>query len=487
MRACGALLHISSIPGAGGTGCMGEDAYRFVDFLKASGQRYWQLLPLTPPARGNSPYSSFSVFAGNPYFIDPAPLAKERLLTPEDIALLPRENTGTVDFSACENLRMPLLRKAYEEGKSRYAKRLADFKEKNGFWIDDYALFMAIRTKTRQPFQFWDEPLRIRNEKALSGVRNELKNEIGFWVFAQYLFFLQWRKLKRYANQNGVKLIGDMPIYADTDSADVWANPDVFLLKKNRRPAFVAGVPPDAFSQDGQLWGNPLYDWKSLKKTGYAWWTERLKNAAVLYDAVRIDHFRGLDSYFAIPAGAKTAAEGKWRKGPGMDFLGAVPKAVPKLSLIAEDLGMLTPGVHRLRTQSGLPGMKILLFAFDPEEKSAYLPHNLPRDCVAYIGSHDNDTVQGWMKSAPPAHVKYASDYLRLSKKDAHWGFIRGLYASVSDTVIVQVQDFLGLDNTARMNIPGVAKGNWGWRVPDGALTLALAKKIASLARLYGR
>lgn len=487
MRGCGILLHISSLPGAGGIGELGSEAYAFVDFLKAAGQSYWQVLPLTPPARGNSPYSSYSVFAGNPYFISLAALAGEGLLPVKALDRLLEHSGDKVDYAVCEDVRMQLLRESYAEGYALRDKQIAAFRRANSFWLEDYALFMALKARYGDvSYHKWEKPLLLRERDAMLAAKKELRGEVRFWVYVQYLFFTQWRALKRYANRNGVKIIGDMPIYADVESADVWANPSVFQLDETCRPSRVAGVPPDAFSADGQLWGNPLYDWDHLRDTGYAWWLQRLRAASTVYDVVRIDHFRGLESYFSIPARARSAKYGSWQKGPGMDFLSTVEKAIPGCKLIAEDLGMLTSSVHKLLADSGLPGMKVLLFAFSTAEESSYLPHNLPRHCVAYIGTHDNSTVQGWMKAAPADEVKFAKDYLHLTaKEENHWGFIRGLYASVADTAIVQMQDVLGLGDDCRMNIPATPSGNWAWRMtaPDEKL----AAKLRSLAKLYGR
>ncbi len=489
MRGCGIIMHISSLAGAGGIGSMGKEAFEFVDFLKAAGQTHWQILPLNPPACENSPYSSCSVFAGNPYFINFEILVEQKLLTEQDIEILPQESKSQADFESCQELNSKLLHIAYKNLTSEYAEKIKDFRGQNSNWLEDYALFMALKTENKNiHYHKWPQPILFRQAKAIEEAKKRLADEIDFWVFVQYIFAGQWKKLKAYANKNGIKIVGDMPIYAAGDSADVWANPKVFQLDKNLMPKAVAGVPPDFFSDDGQLWGNPIYDWNYLKKTDFDWWIKRMAKAAELYDVVRIDHFRAIDTYYSIPADAETARVGTWKKGPNLAFVDAVREKLPKLQLIAEDLGDLAPSVHTLMRESGLPGMKVLIFAFDPADKEPqFMPHNYTKNCVAYIGTHDNDTVQGWMKEAPKANVKLASEYLQFNKNNAHWGFIRGLYASVADLAIVQMQDFLGLDNSARMNMPGIAKGWWGFRVAPDALTPKLASKIAKLARTYHR
>lgn len=488
MRSCGILLHISSLPGNGGCGTLGNNARRFVEFLRASGQSHWQVLPLTPPARGNSPYSSFSVFAGNPTFIDLPALVDEHLLPPEALIDLP-EGTAEADFSWCQKKHLALLRQSFARSGGRLIPQLTRFRERNAFWLPDYALFMALKTKfDGQEYQNWPRELRTRQPEALAAAARELHNEVAFWIYVQFLFFSQWRALKRYANARGVQLIGDMPIYVDTDSADVWANSQVFELDRDLRPQLVAGVPPDAFSADGQLWGNPLYDWRHLRRTRYHWWVERLKTAATLYDSVRIDHFRALSSYWAIPADADTAKTGQWKKGPGMDFIRAVRKAVPQCSLIAEDLGLLDDDVRALLRDSGLPGMKVLQFAFSTDEESDYLPHNFIPRCVGYIGTHDNDTVQGWMATGPADQIAHARAYLNIQNtENAHWDFIRGLYSTCGELVMVQMQDVLGLSGDARMNKPGIPEGNWGWRLLPEQINASTARQLRSLAFVYKR
>lgn len=472
MRRCGVLLPLFSLPGPDCIGTMGSEARAFVDFLAGAGQSVWQVLPLTLPARGNSPYSAVSAFAGNPCYISLEPLVDKGYLQTRDCLPLGDSPEGRVDYDACRKKKLPLLRRAFTAARGPENRQIEEFRRGHKYWIEDFASFMAGKCVS---------PVAGKTEGPPEA------EERAFWVYTQYLFFDQCRLLCRYARQRGVRLMGDIPLYADVESADVWAHPELFQLEPDTgRPLAVAGVPPDAFSREGQIWGNPLYDWKALKKTGYHWWMERLRVCALLYDSVRIDHFRGLAEYYAIPAGASTARGGHWEEGPGEDFIRRL-KALP-CDFVAEDLGHLTPGVTRLLRQSGFPGMRVLLFAFHPGEESSYLPHNMVRDCVAYIGTHDNDTARGWMETAPACETRFARRYLRLTRREGyHWGFIRALYASVADSAIVQMQDFLGLGNEARTNIPAVPEGNWEWRMSPGYSEDGLAKKIKAMARLYGR
>ena len=487
MRRCGVLLHITSLSGTGPVGTMGGEAREFVDFLAAAGHSLWQVLPLTPPSRGNSPYSAYSVFAGNPYLISFAQLEQEGLLPQGCLKDLPPPSAAA-DYEACAEWCPKLLRLAFSMCGQVPKEELARFREKHAWWLEDYALFMALREQQGVPFYEWDRPLLLREPEALRQATEALKTETAFWCYVQYLFFRQWEALKEYANRRGVRIMGDMPIYADIDSAEVWAHPGIFQLDENRRPTRVAGVPPDAFSAQGQLWGNPLYDWEALRSQGYNWWLHRMRVAGEMYHLVRIDHFRALEAYYAIPAGDATAENGSWEPGPGMNFLQAVQAVIPPNRLVAEDLGMLTDGVRQLLADSGLPGMKVLQFAFEPGGDSAYLPHNITPHCAAYIGTHDNNTALGWLQSAPPWQADFAREYLRLTKEEGeHWGLIRGLYASAAQTAVVQMQDVLGLGGEARMNTPAVPNGNWRWRMEPSALTSELSGRLAGLARLYSR
>lgn len=495
-RASGILMHITSLPQKEGIGTFGKKAYEFVDFLKASDQQYWQILPLGPVGYGNSPYQAFSAFAGNPYLIDLQKLIEEGLLpVDQNIILLHSGNdtdTEKVDFDRLTEQKMKLLHKAYEASKkgSDLLAAIEEFKKANANWLDDYSLFMAIKEANQGvSWQEWPESIKFREATALEVARQQLKDEVEFWNFIQYEFAKQWFELKAYINELGIKVIGDIPIYVSSDSSDTWAHPELFKLDKTCQPITVAGCPPDAFTEDGQLWGNPIYDWNYLSQTGYEWWVERMKQNVTLYDMIRIDHFRGFESFWEVPFGDKTARNGKWTKGPGYKLFKAINKALGNIDIIAEDLGFITKEVVRLRQKTGYPGMKIMEFAFDISGESEYLPHNCEMDSVAYIGTHDNETIVGWMQNPQnKEQLNFAKRYLRLTKKEGyHWGFIRGLWASPSRLVIVQMQDVLGLDNHARMNIPSTVGDNWSWRMKEDAISEAVTIKLKKLTKLYGR
>ena len=488
MRKSGILLHISSLPGPWGIGTMGKSAYEFVDFLQAAGQSYWQILPLSPTGYGDSPYQSFSTFAGNHYLIDPELLLQQGLLTQQELDAYQWGNGGPVDYGRLYENREKLLHHAFVrfEPDEDYNK----FVEENRYWLDDYTLFIALKRKFGgQCWYNWSLALMMRLDGALSSYRRELEESVRFQYFLQYIFDRQWRDLKRYANEKGIRIIGDVPIYVPLDSADVWANSGLFQLDGNRRPKKVAGCPPDSFTADGQLWGNPLYDWDKMKATGYSWWIQRLRAATKLYDVVRLDHFRGFVSYWAIPATDKTAKNGSWMLGPGMDFIGAVQKAFPEGQFIAEDLGYVTPEVRQLQQDSGYPGMKVLEFAFDSREASNYLPHLYPVNSVCYTGTHDNVPLKQWFQEASVHNVAQARAYLGLHEAEGYiWGMIRGAMSSVSDLCIVQMQDYLELGCEARMNFPGtLSASNWSWRAEAGFASPQLAKKIHEITVRYGR
>ena len=489
-RHSGILMHISSLPSPYGIGTLGREAYAFADFLRAAGQKYWQLLPLGPTSYGDSPYQSFSTFAGNPYFIDLDLLAEDGLLSPSE---LEAEDWGGqrryVDYGRIYAARFGLLRKAFQAGYPRDRAAVEAFCRENK-WLDNYALYMAL--KARFGMKSWldwpDEDLRLRRAEALERAREELAEDIAFYAYLQHLFFRQWDALREYIHSLGIRIIGDLPIYVAMDSADVWAEPEFFQLGEGNVPTEVSGVPPDYFSADGQLWGNPLYDYDRMKADGYGWWIRRVEGAGRLFDIIRIDHFRGLESYWAVPYGADTAKNGRWRKGPGMDLVGTLTSWFPGLSFIAEDLGFLTPEVRRLLEDSGLPGMKVLEFAFDAREPSNYLPHTYNRHCVCYVGTHDNETVEQWRWQADRADVTFARKYLGLNDAEGfHWGMIRGGMSSVADTFLVQMQDCLGLGAEGRMNTPGTGWGNWRWRLLPGEASPALAKKLRCYTKMYGR
>ncbi len=490
VRSSGILMHITSLPSSYGIGTFGKEAYEFVDFLVKAGQKYWQILPLNPTGHGDSPYQSFSAFAGNPYFIDFNLLNDEGLLEKEDYKNINfGEDLTKVDYEKIFNNKMPILRIAFENSKGKYKEEIKKFRDENKNWLEDYALYMAVKSKfDLKSWQQWDEDIKLRSEQALNYYREELKEEVHYWIFLQYLFFKQWTDLKNYANDNGIKIIGDIPIYVAEDSADIWAKTELFLLNEDKKPTVVSGCPPDDFSHTGQLWGNPIYRWGYLEKTGYKWWIERIKKNINLYDVVRIDHFRGFESFWQIPYGEETAVNGKWVKGPGIKLFNAVKEALGEVNIIAEDLGYLTQQVIDFRIATGYPGMKVLEFAFDTREESDYLPHNYDKNCVVYIGTHDNETVIGWIKNTKNSDVSFAKRYLKLNKKEGYnWGFIRGALSSVGNLAIVQLQDYLCLSSEARMNIPSTLGGNWQWRVQKEALTNKLAGKINEITKLYGR
>jgi len=483
-------MPISSLPSPYGIGTLGAEARKFADFLATGGQSCWQLLPVGPTSYGDSPYQSFSSFAGNPYFIDLDILAEWGLLEPEEYQFLNWGNDpGQADYELLYKNRFQVLRLAV----SRLSR--GDKFEMRGTlwgadWLEDYALFMALKDKFGgASWLDWPEELRLREPASLALARKELAAEIDFWKWVQHLFFSQWWSLKEYVNQKNISIIGDLPIYVALDSADVWANPDQFQLDENGRPTEVAGCPPDGFSADGQLWGNPLFDWERMKKDGYAWWLKRIAWQFQICDTLRIDHFRGFDSYYAIPYGDATAKNGRWKPGPGIGFFKAVNKALGKKDIIAEDLGFLTPSVHKLLKDSGYPGMKVLEFAFDSRDTgSDYLPHCYSPHCVVYAGTHDNDTIQGWMASAPKKDVSFAKAYLRLSKREGyHWGMMRSAWASPADLAVMQFQDLLGLGSEARMNTPSTLGNNWKWRALPGTFDEKLSKRLYREMKVYQR
>ena len=489
MRESGILMHITSLPGPYGVGTMGKSAYDFVDFLDKAGQSYWQILPLTPTGFGDSPYQSFSSCAGNPYLIDLDTLVEEGLLKAEEPAGVNwGEKTERVDYGALYRERGKLLRLAYD----RFTpdENYQAFCQENAQWLEDYGLFMALKEANGgKPWLQWDEPLRLRDEAALAQARKTYAGEISYHSFVQYLFDRQWKALRSYANGKGIRIIGDVPIYVPLDSADVWVNYKLFQLDETRHPTVVAGCPPDGFTEDGQLWGNPIYDWQAMADTGFDWWVKRLGAAAKMYDVVRFDHFRGFESYWAVPAGDKTARNGSWVKGPGIAFIHAVKAALPELEFIAEDLGFVTPEVRQLQVDSGYPGMKVLEFAFDSREESDYLPHLYPVDSVCYTGTHDNVTLKQWFDEATRQDKSYAKAYLGLNRQEGYvWGMIRGGMGSVSRLFIAQMQDYLELGGEARMNFPGtLSSANWTWRAQEGFDSDKLAKKIRKVTGLYGR
>lgn len=488
-RSAGVLMPVSSLPSKYGIGTFGKAAREWIDFLCAAHQRFWQVLPLGPTSFGNSPYQSYSAFAGEPLYIDLELLCQDGLLKEKRCK---RANWGSnpekADYEALRNERAQVLQKAFENFKK--PKALSRFRKKNAAWVEDYALFMALKNlHNGRPWYEWEEDIKLRRPAALKEWTKKCEKEIDYHVFTQYLFFEQWKDIKKYAHKKGILIIGDAPIYVSGDSSDVWAHPWLFQLDEDNNPTEVAGCPPDAFSADGQLWGNPLYRWDDMEKDGFAWWVERLQANLTMFDVLRIDHFRGLESYYAIPYGDKTARNGRWRKGPGMKFVDAINKAMPGAAIIAEDLGYLTPAVRRLLKRSGFPGMKVLQFAFDSREESDYMPHNYQNHCVVYTGTHDNDSTRSWFTSAPPADVAVALEYMGLKDDtDGTWSFIRMALNSVADLAVIPMPDYLDLGAKARINTPSTVNSeNWSWRMKPGACTKELAQKMARMADLSGR
>lgn len=486
-RSSGILLPIFSLPSDYGIGTLGKEAYAFIDFLKSAGQTYWQILPINPAGSGDSPYQCLSSFAGNPYFIDLDSLTEEGLLSERDVNELCFE-PGDVDYVKINAGRLSLLRKAARNGLQKNRAEMIMFAEQNRDWIYDFALFCVLKEHFGQkPWYLWDEDIRLRNREALGRMREQFPDEIDEIIYIQYLFFKQWNALKSYAAEKGVKIIGDMPIYVAYDSADVWSNSRFFMLNEDGSLKCVAGVPPDAFTQDGQLWGNPIYDWEALKRDGYGFWIRRIGAAARVYDVIRIDHFRGLESFWEVPAGSKTAKSGRWVKGPGIDFVKTVTSWFCGTEFIAEDLGILTPEVRKLLADSGLPGMKILEFAFGREEGgSSYLPHKYEKNSVCYIGTHDNDTLLGWYENGKKSEIEFAKEYLSAGEDFAD-SVIRAGMRSPAALFVVQMQDWLGLGSTARTNVPGTPNGNWKWRMQKGAADKTLAKRINKITKTYNR
>lgn len=491
-RGAGILLSITSLSSPYGIGTLGEAAYKFVDLLVDLRQKYWQVLPLGPTSFGDSPYQSFSAFAGNTYLIDLDILVKEGLLKKEEINSFNWGNDRTdVDYATLYENRFQVLQKAYEKFKVRERKEeYISFEQSNEFWLDDYSFFMALKTfSDNKEWMQWDEKLKNRDSRTMEEYREKLSDEIGFWKFCQFKFFEQWKKLRKYANARGIQIIGDIPLYVAQDSADVWAGREQFLLDEEGNPTVVAGCPPDAFSDDGQRWGNPIYNWEAMEKDGFTWWKERMRANAALYDIIRIDHFIGVVRYYSIPASEMTAKGGKWNKGPGKKLTDAIESAIGTGKIIAEDLGSVVPGVRKLMTKTGWPGMKVLLFAFDGNTANEHLPHNFQTtNCIVYAGTHDNDTVVGYFRDKTEYQLAYLYEYLNISsKEELPDAFIRLAYSSIADVVILQMQDILKLGNEARMNLPSTVGRNWRWRLGEDTLSEERRAWIRTMATIYRR
>ena len=488
-RASGILMHISSLADPYGIGTIGAKAREFVDFLNKAGQKYWQMLPVGPTGYGDSPYQSFSTYAGNPYFIDLDDLVERGLISKQEIDdLVFVEDNTRVDYGRLYNEKYAVLRKAFERF-NREDHRFLSFIEENKSWLRDYVLFMSIKTKLGGiKWNDWPDEYKYRDEAALNAFEEENKEETTFQSFMQFLFYSQWKQLKKYASERGVLIIGDLPIYVAEDSSDLWADPQFFKLNDDLSLKFVGGCPPDDFSDDGQLWGNPIYDWEKMEADGFSWWKNRIKQAFNIFDVVRIDHFRGFESYWSIPAGDKTAKNGEWVPGPAMKLFGAIKEEFGDLPIIAEDLGYMTKEVFQFRMDTGFPGMRILQFAFGPSNDSEHLPHNYDDNSVVYTGTHDNDTILGWQRSISFDEWQIAKSYMNITDEESvNWGMFRTIMTSVAKLSIIQMQDLLFLGNEARMNNPGTLGSNWTWRMKEGSLNDYLAQRLRNLTKISGR
>ena len=489
-RSSGILLHPTSLPNRYGIGDLGKSAYKFIDFLHNSGCKLWQTLPLGPTGYGDSPYQSFSTFAGNPYLISPDLLLEEDLLHPNDLKEELDFDNDLVDYGRVISWKLNLLERAFirfERDPKLGRRNLDIFREKNSDWLEDYALFMALKEANGGGSWIgWDESLRNREKAALAKAREELKPAIDRFTFYQFLFFRQWDALRMYAKEKNIQIIGDIPIFVSYDSSDVWANPELFFIDEKKLPTVVAGVPPDYFSETGQLWGNPLYKWKKHKAENYVWWVKRMSAVLNMVDVVRLDHFRGFAGYWEVPAKELTAVNGRWVPGPGADIFERLKDELGGLPIIAEDLGEITPDVFELRDQFNLPGMKIFQFAFS-DENNPFLPHHYPENCVAYTGTHDNDTARGWYESASEYEKDFARRYLSVDGSDFAWDLIRSLWHSRANFVLAPMQDLLSLGTEARMNDPGRLGGNWGWRMKEDEMSDALLGKLKKINERAGR
>lgn len=501
-RASGILLHITSLPGGYGIGDLGPEAFRFVDSLAGAGQTYWQILPLGPTGYGDSPYQCFSAFAGNTLMISPEKLVTEGLIDQAELEQAPQMPADRVDFGAVYDWKGGLLQRAYDKFRSVVGRNEPEayiaFKKKSAWWLDDYALYRSAKAEfDSKQWNEWPEDIRFRDSDALTALSERLADRIEAQRFYQYLFFTQWQELKAYANAAGIKMIGDIPIFVAFDSADVWCNQDKFKLNEDGSPSVVGGVPPDFFSSTGQLWGNPVYDWASMESDGFAWWIARLQLSLETVDVLRIDHFRGFIGVWEVPGQDETAANGQWVDVPGEKLFAAVENALGKLPVIVEDLGQMTPEVEKLRDDNGFPGMRILQYGFAGDAKNHDLPHNYVRNCVAYTGTHDNDTAAGWWRTQKRNarrdgqkendQLRFCRDYLNTTARDISWAMIRAAWASIADLAIAPMQDILGLDNKARMNVPATGNGNWTWRMEKDAFAGEPAERLARLTAVYGR
>jgi 4-alpha-glucanotransferase len=503
MRASGILLHPTSLPSRYGIGDLGDEAYEFIDFLRRARQAFWQVLPLGQTGYGDSPYQCFSAFAGNIYLISPAKLKDDGFLADEDLQGAPELAEGKVDFGKMIDFKLPLLKKAFENFRRTTDENVAEtfrlFCQFNAFWLEDYALFRAIKlSQDQKSWQEWDEDLKLRRPEALEKARHDLDDEVFAQKFYQFAFFKQWDALKKYANDKSIKIVGDVPIFVALDSCDVWCASEQFKLNEDGSPKVVAGVPPDYFSATGQLWGNPIYNWDKMRADGFSWWISRVKFTLKMVDIVRVDHFRGFAASWEVPGGDATAERGQWVDVPGMELFHALKHAIGELPFWAEDLGVITPDVEELRDSFGFPGMRILQFAFGGDSKNMDLPHNYIQNSVAYTGTHDNDTTVGWFNSEAgkgsgrdqeqiEKERKFCLDYLNTPGKEIHWDFVRAVWASTANSALAPMQDLLGLGNDARMNLPGSTDGNWYWQCKAGDFSDEIAERLKHLTELYGR
>lgn len=489
-RCSGVIMAISSLPSDYGIGSLGKEAYAFIDFLKAAGQKYWQLLPIGPTTDGDSPYMSPSTFAGNPYFIDLNMLKDDGLVSTDDLNGIDYgDDPEQVDYLKVFDSHYKILRIAFNNGRDKYREETNAFYQKNERWLKNYALFMAVKNDNEMKCWFeWPDAIRKREPQAVAEYSERLKDEIDYWIFIQYLFFKQWDALREYAKKNEIDFIGDIPIYVAMDSADVWSEPEFFQLDQNLMPKEVSGCPPDIFNDDGQRWGNPLYDYDKMKADGFGWWIRRIEGATRLYDVIRIDHFRGFESYWATPYSEDTAKNGVWKKGPGMDLVGVLTSWFHDTKFIAEDLGIITPAVAELLKDSGLPGMKVLEFALEADGNSSYLPHNCSFDSIYYVGTHDNDTALGWVEHAPEKDVEFAREYMHITEDEGwSYGMIRTGMATPCNLFVMLMQDILELPGRCRMNTPGTPTGNWRWRMKKNAITKETIERIAGMTKTYRR
>jgi len=491
-RASGIILHPTSLPGPDGIGDLGPEAYRWVNFLKDSGCKLWQILPLGPTGYGDSPYQCFSALAGNPYLVSPVLLLDDGMLTRFDLSDRPKFPTNRIDYGTAIEWKQKILDRAFKHFKesknSALLQEYEAFIQEQSFWLEDFALFMAIKESYGGVgWENWPEALRQRKPAAIRAFMKNEPNRIERHTYRQFLFFRQWLSLKEYSNQKNIQIIGDIPIFVAYDSADAWAHRELFYLDQQGKPTVVAGVPPDYFSPTGQLWGNPLYKWEQHKMQGYSWWIQRMKATLKMVDIVRLDHFRGFSGYWEVPARMPTAEIGRWVKGPGVDLFNHIQAALGDLPVIAEDLGVITPDVVELRLSYDLPGMKVFQFAFSTNPTDPFLPHNYELNCVAYTGTHDNDTAFGWYETAPEEERDFIRRYLARPGDDISWDMIRAVWSSVAVFTLTPMQDVLGLGNEARMNLPGRASGNWTWRMHPDALNPQVLNRLKEANYLYSR